>query len=244
MSYRPIADVWILARPKVKYFGSFPSGFLERARALMGVSTFDPVLHVCSGKIRDYPFRGLGPNDRTLDLDPALQPDFLMDARQLGVREGDLFPLRALPGMSVDRVLEVEPFTAKRYLEPTRPDSGFNTAPGGLWPAVLTDPPYSEDEADEYVPGRAVLPEPTALLRQCLSVVDYGRRVGFLHRQAPRPPKENVRLVAMITVIVGYNNDSRIFSVYEREDPVLAKRERKRAGLAVRGAGLAVRGKA
>lgn len=235
MSYRPITDVWVLARPKVKYFGSFPSGFLERARALMGVSPFDPVLHVCSGKIRDYPFRGVGPNDFTLDLDPDQRPDFHMDARRLGVKDGDLFPLRALPGSSSNRVLEVEPYTAKKYLQPTRPDGSFNTDPGGLWPAVITDPPYSEDEADEYAHGRAVLPEPNKLLRDCLTIVDFGRRVGFLHRQAPRPPKKDVRLVALITVIVGYNNDSRIFSVYEREDPVLARRERARAGAAVRG---------
>lgn len=37
MSYRPITDFWILARPKVKYYGAYPSGFLERARALVGV---------------------------------------------------------------------------------------------------------------------------------------------------------------------------------------------------------------
>ena len=31
MSYRPITDVWILGRPKVRYYGAYPSGFLERA---------------------------------------------------------------------------------------------------------------------------------------------------------------------------------------------------------------------
>lgn len=81
--FRPICDVWLLARPKVAYYGAYPSGFLERARALLGVSYDDPVLHVCSGKIRDYPFRGFGQNDKTLDLDPELKPDFVMDARAI-----------------------------------------------------------------------------------------------------------------------------------------------------------------
>jgi hypothetical protein len=81
MSYRPITDLWILARPKVKYYGAYPSGFLERARALLGVTTDDAVLHVCSGKVRDYPFRGLGRNDRTVDIDPATKPDYTDDCR-------------------------------------------------------------------------------------------------------------------------------------------------------------------
>ena len=35
MGYRPITDLWFLARPKVKYYGAYPNGFLERARALL-----------------------------------------------------------------------------------------------------------------------------------------------------------------------------------------------------------------
>lgn len=81
MSYRPITDTWILARCKHGYYGGYPAGFLHRARHLLGVGPADAVLHVCSGKIRDYPYRGLGPNDKTLDLDPALSPDYLQDAR-------------------------------------------------------------------------------------------------------------------------------------------------------------------
>lgn len=81
--FRPICDTWILARPKARYYGAYPSGFLERARALLGVSYDDHVLHVCGGKVRDYPFRGVGPRDCTLDLDPELKPDFLMDAREM-----------------------------------------------------------------------------------------------------------------------------------------------------------------
>lgn len=82
MSYRPITDVWILARPKVKYYGAYPSGFLERARSMLGVTIQDAVLHVCAGRVRDYPYRGFGPHDKTLDLDPSVSPDFCQDARE------------------------------------------------------------------------------------------------------------------------------------------------------------------
>ncbi len=82
MSYRPITDVWILARPKVKYYGAYPNGFLERAKALLGVTTRDAVLHVCGGHAKSYPNkRVMGRQDYTLDLDPDTKPDFLRDAR-------------------------------------------------------------------------------------------------------------------------------------------------------------------
>lgn len=86
MSYRPITDTWFLARAKlkggVKYYGAYLGGFPERARALLGAPLDDPVLHVCGGMAKLYPYkRGFGPLDMTLDLDPATEPDFLQDAR-------------------------------------------------------------------------------------------------------------------------------------------------------------------
>lgn len=85
-TFRPITDVWLLARAKLKggrkFYGAWLGGFGERARALLGVGIEDPVLHVCGGLVRLYPYgRAVGPNDRTLDLDPACEPDFLQDAR-------------------------------------------------------------------------------------------------------------------------------------------------------------------
>lgn len=87
MSYRPITDVWILARAKLnggrKYYGAYLGGFPERARVLLGATIDEPVLHVCGGMARHYPYRGgFGPNDRTLDLDPLAEPDYLQDARE------------------------------------------------------------------------------------------------------------------------------------------------------------------
>lgn len=97
MTYRPITDVWFLARAKLKggrkYYGSYLGGFPERARALLGVRLDQPVLHVCGGMAKHYPYkRGFGPNDRTLDLDPLTEPDFKSDAREAWpLNEGKLW---------------------------------------------------------------------------------------------------------------------------------------------------------
>lgn len=86
MTYRPLTDMWFLARAKLKggrkYYGAYLGGFPERARALLGVTINDEILHVCSGLARHYPYKGgFGPRDMTLDLDPATEPDYVRDAR-------------------------------------------------------------------------------------------------------------------------------------------------------------------
>lgn len=86
MSYRPITDMWFLARAKLKdgrkYYGAYLGGFPERARVLIGATLDEPVLHVCGGMARHYPYaRGFGPLDETLDLAPDTTPDFLQDCR-------------------------------------------------------------------------------------------------------------------------------------------------------------------
>jgi len=185
--------MWILARPKVPYYGAYPNGFLHRARELLGVSIYTPVLHVCSGMVKDYPLRGFGPFDKTVDLDPALGPDFVMD-----VREG----------------------------LPVCPEE----LGGPLWPAILADPPYTEPDADHYVPGSEAFPQPTPLLRLMLNSVQSGGRCGMLHYKVPRPQKElevvnpqgklvrtKVRFVACVGVFCGFDNSLRAYSVFEKE---------------------------
>lgn len=110
MSYRPITDVWFLARAKlkggVKYYGAYLGGFPERARALLGVRIDEPVLHVCGGLAKLYPYNyGFGKNDKTLDLDPDTKPDFLQDARQS-------FP-KGFRGILIDPPYSIE--DAKKY---------------------------------------------------------------------------------------------------------------------------------
>lgn len=84
--HTPIDLQWVLARPKlkdgVKYYGSYPAGALHRMRYLLGVQGDDPVLHVCSGVVDRHVFRGFGPNDMTVDLDPGVNPDWVMDVRK------------------------------------------------------------------------------------------------------------------------------------------------------------------
>ena len=198
MNYRPITDVWILARPKVKYYGAYPNGFMERARALLGVTPYDPVLHVCGGSARDYPAkpRGFGWQDHTLDLDPALNPDFTQDATAP-------LPLRICSDATC--------------LECT--DGNWHTGvKGHSWSALIADPPYTEADADHYTPGSAAFPKANLILKRMLEVVRPGGRVGMLHYLLPQPPREGVRFVACIGVICGYNNRMRCFSVFERDD--------------------------
>lgn len=75
-----IRDTWICTRPKVKYYGAYPSGFLQPARFLLGASKDDTVLHVCSGMVKLYPYKDcFGEYDITLDINPDLKPDLVHD---------------------------------------------------------------------------------------------------------------------------------------------------------------------
>lgn len=92
--YRPITDMWILARTKNHYYGSYPEGFLWRAKALLP----GKMVHLCSGKVAE---------DFTVDLNPEVEPDLVADARNTG-----------LPSESFDAVLIDPPYTsedAKKY---------------------------------------------------------------------------------------------------------------------------------
>lgn len=175
MSYRPITDTWFLARARLKngekYYGAYLGGFPERARALLGVRLDQPVLHVCGGKSRLYPYkRGFGPNDKTLDLDESLKPDYLMDAR-------DPYP------------------------------KGFD--------AILADPPYSEVDAEHYMPGSEKYPKPNQIVANALDALPPGGRVGIIHYILPSPPKDSI-FVAAISIMCGFNNRVRVFSVFEK----------------------------
>lgn len=167
MSYRPVCDVWILARSKTKFYGAYPAGFLHRARALLGVGNNDAVLHVCGGKIRDYPYRGLGPNDATLDLDPECRPDFLQDAREP-------FPLGPKNTFNLD-----------------------DGTPVLGWDAVLIDRPYTAEDAAHYAPGADVLPTANQLIKQGIAVVPVGGKVGMLDYMWPQPPKNAVEVAVI-----------------------------------------------
>src|SRR5205085_12535749 len=88
------------------------------------------------------------------------------------------------------------------------------------WPALIADPPYTEDDAAKYAPGAPAFPSANKILRNMLAVVRPGGRVGMLHYVLPQPPRDGVRFVACVGVIVGFNNRMRVFSVFEREATV------------------------
>lgn len=185
MSYRPVTDFWFLARAKLKggkkYYGAYLGGFPERARVLIGASINEPVLHVCGGMARHYPYaRAFGEHDHTLDLDPATEPDFLQDAR-------DELPLFA---------------------------NGRGVC-GEPWAGILIDPPYSETDAEKYLPGSKAYPAPGPLVQNAIDTLKPGRKVGIIHYALPRAPK-NAKFVACAGIVCGFGNRIRCFSVFER----------------------------
>lgn len=193
-NYRPVTDVWILARPKVKYYGAYPNGFLERARVFMPVTRTEPVLHLCGGMVKAYPtWSKLCPNDLTVDIDPETTPDLVCDLRH-GVP----------PVTSVKPVLTL----------PQILDMGIAGWEG--WRGILIDRPYTPEDAAKYRCGADVLPPIKKLLKDALAVCCIGGRVGVLDYVFPRPPATGVKLILKASVTVGYDNRDRCFSVFER----------------------------
>jgi hypothetical protein len=190
-NYRPITDIWFLARAKLKggekYYGAYLGGFPERARALLGCNINDPVLHVCGGKAKLYPYkRGFGPNDKTLDLDPHVNPDFLQDAR--------------------------EPWP----LSISQTGSGGRD----FWKGCLLDPPYSVEDAGKYAVGSLAYPPQNLLLKRAFEVLPVGGRVGIIHYVLPSPPKNSV-FVAAVGILCGFNNRIRCYSVFEKTEAIV-----------------------
>ena len=189
MSYRPFTDVWILGRPKSKYFGAYPAGFLRRARDLISCSREDRVLHVCSGDIANYKcgpgcpgngdhWHGFGPNDITVDMDATVEFDYRLDVRAL------------------------ESFHAIAKENPIH--------------GVLADPPYTKQFAAHYPAGSDSFPTADVIVRNALAILPVGGRVGILSMQWPRYPKATARQIAIVGVLVGNGNVGRWFAVYER----------------------------
>ena len=54
------------------------------------------------------------------------------------------------------------------------------------------------------------------ILRRALDALRPGGRVGILHLRAPRPPTKDVRFAASVAVLLGYGNQVREFSVFEK----------------------------
>lgn len=94
-----IVGTWIMGndyRVKSEYYGGFPAGYLRRVSALFPDRI--NVLHLFSGKVDKSVFPGT-----TVDVNPALEPDYVDDAQTLEnvpVHEFDL--VMADPPYSVE----------------------------------------------------------------------------------------------------------------------------------------------
>lgn len=193
-----------MARAKLKggkkYYGAYLGGFPERARALLGCKITDPVLHVCGGCARDYPYkRGFGLHDKTLDLDATLQPDFLQDARK---------PYPFVDGWTHSQRTELNVGLANAF----DMTNGLGYIP---WGGILADPPYSKEDAKNYAVGDDVYPSPNQIVSNAFDVLPVGGRVGIIHYILPKPPKNSV-FVACISVVCGFNNRMRCYAVFEK----------------------------
>ena len=201
--FTPICEQWVLARPKLrdgkKYFGAYPSGFLHRARYLLGVQGDDPVLHVCAGRVRDYLFRGFGPRDMTVDLEPEVEPDWIMDVRE----ELPRCPHDPAGWKAQLADTPYGPEEARNYLDGKGAEVYPNEA--GLLRRML----------ENCRPGGRVgflhylWPAPPTIK------VGKSRVAGLRRVVAGREVVLRIHQVACVGVIVGYRNRNRVYGVWE-----------------------------
>ncbi|MDO6395477.1 hypothetical protein Q4554_15470 [Leptospira santarosai] len=207
----PIGDTMILARSKTKYYGAYPSGLLERIRPLLvGGDPDATILHIPGGRAADYngvkggiTLTGFGSNDLTVDLDPECSPDILCDVRKLCdrvVARGDNIYFSSL----ADRSLS---------------DNGDN--PDRVLPrpkAAIIDRPYSESHAENYAPGKSLLPNLNKLIRDTFEIIVPWGLVGVLDYKWPAPGREQFKCIGLHPVLTGENNDIRLFSIWKRRE--------------------------
>jgi len=209
-NYRPITDVIFCARTKTKdpktgksYYGAYPSGFLEKARLILGASLDDCIYHICGGLAREYNGKkgginlyGFGKNDVTIDIDPLCQPDIVGDVRKL-----DKLVLSDYQAFDFFEITNYQ-----IYLSHT-PTISIRTPK-----SIIIDRPYTPEDADNYRCGREVLPDLNKLLKDSLNLVEKGRLVGVLDYMFPSA--ENGQCVGVYPVIAGTNCRVRVFTVW------------------------------
>jgi SAM-dependent methyltransferase len=208
VSYRPITDTWILARPKVPYYGAYPCGFLERARRFMPCLRTTPVLHACGGTATLYrdpagpAWKKLCPNDVTCDLAKVIT---LKDGTK--VRPNLVWNVRT---NGLPSPYQFEQACVRDLVNGSDPEHYG-------WRGIIADPPYTPDDATHYEPGVEELPDPRQLVRDAMEVLAPGGRFGLLHYVWPKPPS-GMKCIAKCSVIVGFNNRERVYSVYEKDE--------------------------
>jgi len=84
----------------------------------------------------------------------------------------------------------------------------------GVFPAIMIDPPYSDQYARDLYGVEN--PRPSWLLKEAARVVRPGGRIGFLHVAVPFPPP-NCVLVNCYGVTTGVGYRIRAFTLFERQ---------------------------
>ena len=187
-------DMWILARSKIKYYGAYPPGFLERARPVLGAKLEDSVWHIPGGMAHTYngaggiPTWAYGPNDLRIDLDPEVEPDILMDVRRMH-------------SIIIERGILRFPNEIEWCKRPK---------------AIIIDLPYSAEEANKYFPGPAAFPSLQETLKQSLRIVEEGGLVGVLDWMWPRGKSIGAKCIFCATVTTGEGSRSRLFTVWKK----------------------------
>lgn len=94
-----VVGTWVMGqdyRVKSGYYGGYPAGYLARVKALFPDKA--NVLHLFSGKVDTNILPG-----KTVDINPALQPDYVDDAQRL-----ELVPVQDFDLICVDPPYSVE----------------------------------------------------------------------------------------------------------------------------------------
>lgn len=86
------------------------------------------------------------------------------------------------------------------------------------FPAVLIDPPYTEEYARNLY--RSEFPRPSHLLKEAARVVKPGGRIGLLHIAVPPAPAD-CNFVTSFGVVPGPGFRIRAFTIYERRQQQL-----------------------
>lgn len=86
------------------------------------------------------------------------------------------------------------------------------------FPAVLIDPPYTEEYARNLY--RSEFPRPSHLLKEAARVVKPGGRIGLLHIAVPITPP-NCEFVTSFGVVPGPGFRIRAFTIYQRRQAEL-----------------------
>jgi len=93
---------------------------------------------------------------------------------------------------------------------------------------ILSDPPYSDKDAENYGTGHFPLQK---FMREALRILRPGGYLGMLHIFYPSyRRKEGWALVALICVVTGFSKKTRIFSIFQKSNQLqLAKWESQKA---------------